>query len=187
MDDTSLRKHSCHSCPTYSWQGCTQSEVTVRKAKQQKEGAVVEVCTPGQEEACAGLRGANLCQYLLRMLLSHPVPTNEIYQGYCKQDHYINHSDGEMKQHISELGKRKFEDLEGPGYVYAAFSIGNGIKIRMTCRTNPIKRIRALNTGVKYPYQVVDMIRCGNPREIERFLHNKFRKCHAAEHKNELF
>jgi hypothetical protein len=54
---------------------------------------------------------------------------------------------------VGELGKRKREDggaHETPGYVYAAYSHGNGTKIGMTCQMNPLRRIRQLNIAIRH-------------------------------------
>mgnify|MGYP002144042981 CR=1 FL=1 len=73
------------------------------------------------------------------------------------------------------------------GYVYAAFSEGNGVKIGMTCQDSPMQRIRALNTDVKHAYQMIDFVRCANPADLERFLHVRLRDFRVAPHSLGLF
>ncbi len=82
-------------------------------------------------------------------------------------------------------GKRAREDLVG--YVYAAFSKGNSVKVGMTCQENPMKRIRQLNTAVKHPFHVLDFIRCGNPAALETFLHEHLQVFSVGSHNRELF
>eukprot|EP00961_Rhodomonas_salina_P187031 2525459-Rhodomonas_salina.2 len=100
------------------------------------------------------------------------------------------HNDSLLLDTIIQLGKRKAEepsDSSEPGYVYAAYSIGNGMKIGMTCQNDPMARVRALNTCVRNPFQLVDIIRCGNPREVEAFMHRLFAHCSVGDHNRELF
>ncbi len=47
-------------------------------------------------------------------------------------------------------GKRPWDKV---GYVYAAFSEGNGVKIGMTCQESLMKQIRALNIAIKEQYK----------------------------------
>jgi hypothetical protein len=96
----------------------------------------------------------------------------------------------ELRGMIAEVGKRKRENgctSDPPGYVYAAYSFGNGTKIGMTCQMNPMKRIRQLNTAVKHPYSLIDFIRCGNPSELEKFMHKQVAHLGVGEHNHELF
>eukprot|EP00961_Rhodomonas_salina_P283536 3832103-Rhodomonas_salina.2 len=102
-----------------------------------------------------------------------------------------NNTQEQLQDTITGLGKRKAAEQpeadEGPGYVYAAYSQGNGMKIGMTSRNDPMQRIRALNTCVRYPFQLVDLIRCGNPRDVEKLLHGVFASSSVGEHNREMF
>eukprot|EP00961_Rhodomonas_salina_P110444 1486256-Rhodomonas_salina.1 len=61
------------------------------------------------------------------------------------------------------------------------------MKIGFTCAENPLQRVRALNTGVRHAYQLVEFVRCGNPQELEGFLLSKLDKYRVALHNRELF
>ena len=73
------------------------------------------------------------------------------------------------------------------GFVYAAYSDSNGLKLGMTCQQSPMKRIRSLNTAVSRPYTLVDSVRCGNPAELERFVHRMLQPWRVGSHNRELF
>jgi hypothetical protein len=73
------------------------------------------------------------------------------------------------------------------GFVYAAYSDSNGLKLGMTCQESPMKRVRSLNTAVSRPYALVDSVRCGNPAELERFVHGMLQPWRVGSHNRELF
>ena len=88
-----------------------------------------------------------------------------------------NQTEEDLRDTITKLGKRKeSETIPQPGYVYAAYSNSNGLKIGMTCNKDPMSRVRALNTGARDPFKLIDTIHCGNPSDLEDFMHNKFYK-----------
>ena len=76
---------------------------------------------------------------------------------------------------------------EGTGYVYAAFSEGNGVKIGVTCKDDPTNRIKQLNIAVKHAYQLIGLIRCGNPYPLEKMFHDHLKVYSVGEHNRELF
>jgi len=73
------------------------------------------------------------------------------------------------------------------GYVYAAYSTDNGMKVGMTCRESPMYRVGELSVAVRHPYELVDFIRSGNPVKLERFVHCLLHTRLATEHSRELF
>eukprot|EP00961_Rhodomonas_salina_P041613 560199-Rhodomonas_salina.1 len=104
------------------------------------------------------------------------------------------HTNGELKDIITGVLNRNqgntpedTQRAQGPGYVYAAYSEGNGMKIGMTCNNNPMARIRSLNVCVKNPFIAVDLLRCGNPDEVERFLHEFYARLSVGDHNREMF
>ena len=73
------------------------------------------------------------------------------------------------------------------GFVYAAYSRGNGLKVGMTCQRNPWLRVRSLNTATLNPYKLIDFVQCDNPRELERLLLSVLQPWRAGKHNLELF
>eukprot|EP00961_Rhodomonas_salina_P237057 3204228-Rhodomonas_salina.2 len=158
--------------------GADAAQILCRKAE------VLGFCTPTYVvtyEECF-----DLLQYLPRHRVKN---TRRHITSFFQQ----THSNTELRDTIVTLGKRKAAenedsgDSEGPGYVYAAYSPQNGVKIGMTCQNDPMKRIRALNTCVRSPYQLIDLLRCGNPSKIEAFMHQHFARARVGEHNRELF
>eukprot|EP00961_Rhodomonas_salina_P097329 1309057-Rhodomonas_salina.1 len=94
-----------------------------------------------------------------------------------------------LKSALNENRKRAAAEMETltPGYVYAAYSEGNGVKIGMTCMRDVMDRVRALNTAVRNAYQLIDFVRCGDPTTLERFLLRKLDDHRASKHNKELF
>eukprot|EP00961_Rhodomonas_salina_P096582 1299190-Rhodomonas_salina.1 len=100
-----------------------------------------------------------------------------------------NQTEEDLDDTIVKLGKRKeSEATSQSGYVYAAYSHGNGLKIGMTCKDDPMLRVRSLNTGVRDSFKLIDSIRCGNPSDLEHFMHCRFKNLHVeGNHNQELF
>eukprot|EP00961_Rhodomonas_salina_P298474 3938110-Rhodomonas_salina.1 len=94
-----------------------------------------------------------------------------------------------FKVALNENKKRAAAEMEtlAPGYVYAAYSEGNGVKIGYTCKSAVMDRVRALNTAVRNAYQLVDFIRCGDPSTLEKFILHRLDDHRASTHNKELF
>jgi hypothetical protein len=112
--------------------------------------------------------------------------------GYLDHVHHlVGKSDKDytktFSQALETAKQQNFDKQAQAGYVYAAFSECNGLKIGMTCNENPMKRIRSLNTAVRNPYTVVDFIRCANPGDVERFVHELLQTWRSSQHNRELF
>eukprot|EP00961_Rhodomonas_salina_P014321 192420-Rhodomonas_salina.1 len=90
---------------------------------------------------------------------------------------------------VSKKRKASEPDFEPehPGFVYAAYSQGNGVKVGMTRKKNPYHRVVAFNTCVKHPYQFTESIYCANPEELERFMHQQLKDHSVGQHNQELF
>ena len=73
------------------------------------------------------------------------------------------------------------------GFVYAAYSEGNGTKIGMTMKDDPKKRLRDDNTYVKHPYELLDFIHCDQPTILEGYIHIQLDDYKVGEHNRELF
>jgi hypothetical protein len=98
---------------------------------------------------------------------------------------------GSREQEERALKKQKVVDevemKPEPGYVYAAFSDANGFKVGHTCKKDPMQRVRALNIASATPFSLWELIRCGNPEEVEKALHANLEVYSVGTHDEELF
>eukprot|EP00961_Rhodomonas_salina_P148026 1992994-Rhodomonas_salina.1 len=78
-------------------------------------------------------------------------------------------------------------EINRPGFVYAAYSEGNGCKVGKTCQRDPMLRVVQFNTCVKNPYALVEAIHCSNPSELEKFMHKQLKGYKVGTHNRELF
>ena len=72
------------------------------------------------------------------------------------------------------------------GFVYAAYSPSNGVKIGMT-EGSPRRRVKALNTCVKDPYVLISTIKATDRRSMETLMHSFLQPQRVGEHNQELF
>ena len=72
------------------------------------------------------------------------------------------------------------------GYVYAAHSASNGVKIGMT-GGSPKRRVKAFNTCVKDPYVLISTIKTTDRRSMETLMHSFLQPQRVGEHNQELF
>ena len=129
------------------------------------------------------------CSRLLASGCLHSEKAEEL-GDYILEQFILAQPDGysELIARAVEIGRQQILRKQAKaGYVYAAYSDSNGLKIGMTCRENPMTRIKALNTAVQTPYVLVDFIRCGNPRELEGFVHSLLQPWRVGNHNRELF
>eukprot|EP00961_Rhodomonas_salina_P192328 2595371-Rhodomonas_salina.1 len=73
------------------------------------------------------------------------------------------------------------------GFVYAAYSQGNGVKVGMTQQKDPWDRVKSFNAYVRNPYKIIGLIQCGNPFEVEAFMHSRLQRFRVGVHNQELF
>eukprot|EP00961_Rhodomonas_salina_P246154 3326004-Rhodomonas_salina.2 len=78
-------------------------------------------------------------------------------------------------------------ESERPGFVYVAYSDGNGCKIGRTCQKDPVQRVMQCNTCVKKPYTLIGAIHCSNPSDLELFMHKQLDAHRVGVHNKELF
>ena len=91
----------------------------------------------------------------------------------------------ELRKYLPRKPARGFGASKG--FVYAAYSEGNGTKIGMTMKDDPKKRLRDGNTYVKHPYELLDFIHCDQPTILEGYIHIQLDDYKVGEHNRELF
>ena len=79
------------------------------------------------------------------------------------------------------------EDNPRCGFVYAAFSDGNGMKIAKTMKKDPRERLKQLDASVRCPFKLVNFIHCEKPDVLMEFIHNELEAYRVGTHNTDLF
>ena len=100
-----------------------------------------------------------------------------------------NQTGEELRDRLEEAAAAQKTEVSKSlvGYVYAAYSPGNGVKIGRTSLTDPAWRVRSLDGNVAAPFQLVDVLHCGNPEVVKRFIEGHLQYLRVGEHNEDLF
>jgi hypothetical protein len=100
-----------------------------------------------------------------------------------------NQTEEELGGRIGEVATMQRTEVPKSlvGFVYAAYSPGNGVKIGRTSLTDPAWRVRSLDGNVASPFQLVDVLHCGNPETVKKFIQGHLQNLRVGEHNEDLF
>ena len=79
------------------------------------------------------------------------------------------------------------EDTPRCGFVYAAFSTGNGMKIATTMKKDPMLRLKQLDASVRDPFKLVNFVHCEHPNVLNKLIHEELEAYRVGKHNTDLF